>query len=131
MTKINYLRVGDWHPSETSRIYSNGGDVLLGTENGVSVYPVIYKNNKFTFLVDNESLSADLHMLFMSIDGDWNNKPAYILDGDVIGYGMDNEPLLKNITIIKDVTKDLSHFIKKSNQIFREKYDILVENLNK
>lgn len=35
----------------------------------------------------------------------WDEVPKYIVSGDIVGKGTDNEPLLKNIRIVEKVTR--------------------------
>jgi hypothetical protein len=78
-----YLRVGDWHPSETSRNYAEGG-----TEAGVSVYR-LHDGHPVTPEGDEES--ADIHARLAGDD------PKHLVTGREVGTGAQGEPLLRDV----------------------------------
>jgi hypothetical protein len=83
-----YLRLGDWHASETSRNYALGE-----TEPGVSVYdldsagqPIVPEESEWAAVDFAERVAS--------------NDPAYLVQGDLVGEGHDGEPLLRCLTIV-------------------------------
>ena len=84
-----YLRIGEWHPSETSRNYSLGQ-----TEPGVSVYDLHPQTGKPVVPPEGEWAADDLR------DRMRGNEPKYIVEGEHVGVGNDGEPLLKKLKII-------------------------------
>lgn len=83
-----YLRIGDWHPSETSRNYALGK-----TEKGVSVYELDPTGQPLA-PPKGEWADTDLRQ---RITG---KEPKYLVQGTHVGVGHDGEPLLKNIKIV-------------------------------
>lgn len=121
-----FLRFGEWHKEEKSvnflrtRINTcedfsyllENGDIdkalnLKGLkfEEGVSVFKM---NENRLPVIDNINLA---HSLALRV-----SKPVWELEGDIIGVGIDGEPLIKNIRIIKKrrINKDIlvKHIIK-------------------
>jgi hypothetical protein len=82
-----YLRVGDWHESETSRNYAAGK-----TEIGVSVYDI--RDGKPLTPEDGEWAEVDMRERLDSSD------PKYLVQGEEQGTGHDGEPLLKRVRVV-------------------------------
>ena len=94
MKKI-YIRFGLISRNEESAIYH--GREFLGLEKGVSVFEAIKEGDKIQILVPSLKDSA-LGSLAICLD-----RKARIVTGDLVGTGSDGEPLLKNVTIIKEL----------------------------
>lgn len=97
-----YLRIGDWHPSETSRNYSIGG-----TEAGVSVYDlapdgsiVVPSEGEWSALDLSERLKLDV--------------PRHLVQGDWVGCGGEGEPVLQNLVQIGQWPNDLPEGFRSS-----------------
>jgi len=88
--RAKYLRIGEWHPSETSRNYSAGK-----IEPGVSVYGLDAAGRPVVPL-QGEWAAEDLSSRMAG------KEPKYLVEGDHVGIGHDGEPLLKNLKIIGD-----------------------------
>ena len=92
-----YIRFGDVPSNETSKIYR--GEVEIGDENGVSVYPAFEVNGNIvlglTLPITKTTLYTQQHLL------EYDNRPCYLVSGDYVGKGTDGEPLIRNISIIK------------------------------
>lgn len=92
-----YIRFGDVPSNETSKIYR--GEVEIGEENGVSVYPAFEVNGNIvlglTLPITKTTLYTQQHLL------EYDNRPCYLVNGDYVGKDTDGEPLIRNITIIK------------------------------
>ena len=93
-----YIRFGEIPESGFSSIYQHGEEV--GKENGVSCYRVLVD--------ENDTIHICLPLPFT--ESRWNvlqgfihydDRNAYLVTGDVVGYGNEGEPLLKNIKIAK------------------------------
>ena len=85
-----------------SSIYQHGEEV--GKENGVSCYRALVD--------ENDTIHICLPLPFT--ESRWNvlqgfihydDRNAYLITGDVVGYGSEGEPLLKNIRIAKKIGK--------------------------
>ena len=93
-----YIRFGEIPDDECSGIYNNEGE-LIGRERGVSCYECICFNNQYRVLLPyrpTRYTCITLHNLYFG--GDIN---MYIVTGIVVGYGSDNEPLLRNVRVVK------------------------------
>ena len=90
-----YLRIGDWHPSETSRNYSAGK-----IEPGVSVYDLHPQTGRPVVPPEGEWAADDLASRLAG------SEPKYLVEGQHVGIGHDGEPLLKQLQIIRDWTPD-------------------------
>ena len=100
-----FLRFGEIPKDERSHISYRSYD--CGYENGVSVFEC---TDDYRIILPSkipEGVLADItNFLFYS------HKNVYIVEGDVVGIGYDNEPLLKNVKVIKDITKEYYEMIK-------------------
>lgn len=95
-----YIRFGDIPKDEKSKVYN--GEIEIGTEKGVSVYPAFedLEGNIVLGLslpVTKTSLYTQQHLL------EYDNRACYLVSGDYIGKGTDGEPLLRNIKIIREI----------------------------
>jgi hypothetical protein len=98
-----YLRLGDLPEGGKSaigaapNIYKHIERAGRTHEAGVSVYPVEWDPEINRFVIDCNNLA--------SLDGLFGQRrPAYIVTGRRIGkYGMDSEPLLRDVKIVKEV----------------------------
>ena len=113
MNKL-YIRFGEIPKNEKSKI-GNGiiedGYKCIGCEEGVSVWNAIK-------LSDGYHLVAPLHAKFCThgdftrsaFPDDWcgcdEDTKIFVVIGDEVGKGTDNEPLLKNIKIIEELPYD-------------------------
>ncbi len=105
-----YIRIGEIPPTEESRIYN--GDVIVGIEKGVSVYEAIEYDGKWRIIMPlpfkegqgntYETLIQEVTQCRYKIS---NPRKVYLVSGDEVGIGSDNEPLLKNIKILEDITE--------------------------
>lgn len=89
-----FVRFGEIPKNEKSKIHA--GDVLVGYEEGVSVYEAIEINNKVKIIMPELSYSA-----CVSLSGCIERK-AYVVKGaELEQKGSDGEPLLKDIVIVR------------------------------
>ncbi|MBR5298527.1 MAG: hypothetical protein IKU29_11780 [Parabacteroides sp.] len=107
-----YIRFGDIPLNESSKSYSIKGS----EENGVSCYECFQIDSSYRIILppmsDRWVKAAGLLSVFLQkfLAGKIN---CYLINGDFVGRGSDNEPLLKNITIIKrlDIDNFKSNFL--------------------
>lgn len=102
-----FFRFGEWAKDEQSYIYANHSETVIGREKGVSVFEA-HKDRNGNYLPVppsplNESGWNDYTMWLYYR---WNDEPKFIVTGDVVGIGTDNEPLLRNIKIISKVERN-------------------------
>ena len=115
-----YIRFGDVQSNETSKIYR--GEVEIGEENGVSVYPAFEVNGNIvlglTLPITKTTLYTQQHLL------EYDNRPCYLVSGDYVGKGTDGEPLIRNITIIKRLDNyRIKNFEKQGEQMPADKVE--------
>lgn len=95
----HYIRFGRWYDNEQSKNYGTGE-----MENGVSVYYTSWdieeKRWDIETSVDEASISGTMSSLILD-----PKKKIYLVTGNYIGDGSDDEPLLKNVRIVKELTK--------------------------
>jgi len=104
MTKC-YIRFGNIPDNEISKVYR--GDATIKEEAGVSVWDCTFADDvPYPMLPPNPSKDA-VSDYFYHIFGD---RPVYLVTGDeLIEKGSDGEPLLKDVTIIREYTKDYAY----------------------
>lgn len=107
MAKKFYIRFGEIPDNEISGIYR--GEVKIGEEKGVSVYDAIKINRQWRIVLPNpltKEVGFDLYNFIGGTEYDKDkypkeHLPMYLVQGDEVGKGSTNEPLLKNIEIVK------------------------------
>lgn len=98
---MQYIRFGDIPKNEESCVYN--GDELIGKENGVSVYPaIIDENGSIIFGLHLPVTRTTLYTMQYLIE--YDNRPCYLVEGDLVGTGTDGEPLIKNVRIVREIT---------------------------
>lgn len=105
-----YIRVGEVPENETSKIYR--GDTVIGEEEGVSVYNAVKIKDKWHIVMPTpftmgqgdtyETLIQEVTECRFEID---RPRKVFLVTGDETGIGSDNEPLIKNVRIIQEITK--------------------------
>lgn len=99
-----YIRFGNIPINERSGIY-RGDEGKIGEEIGVSCYDCAWINGEYRVLLPSRPsryTCPTLHNLFDKyVSGKLN---MYIVAGIEVGKGQDNEPLLRNVEIIEEVT---------------------------
>ena len=104
-----YIRIGDIPENERSGIYRSGEKI--GEEDGVSVYNAVVGMNKDKTLWSivlpspiTETVVNDLQIFHTLINCDSYETPSiYLVEGDEVGYGSSNEPLLRNVRIVQQI----------------------------
>ena len=105
-----YIRIGEVPENEISKIYR--GDAVIGEEKGVSVYNAVKIKDKWHIVMPTpftigqgntyENLIQEVTECRFEID---RPRKVYLVTGDEIGIGSDNEPLIKNVRMIQEITK--------------------------
>lgn len=97
-----YIRFKKIPLDEISGVYD--GDLgKIRDELGVSCYKAVKTNETYQIILpslDDGCLYDLLHFIQDSKNGE---IPIYLIDGDEVGIGTYGEPVLKNITIIKEL----------------------------
>lgn len=95
-----YIRFGNIPENEVSGIWRD--DIKVGEEKGVSVYDAVMIDGQWRVLLPfplMKELGFDLYNFIGRTES--GHLPMYLVQGDEVGKGSTNEPLLKNIRIIK------------------------------
>ena len=110
MSKV-YIRFGDIPKDGKSKVYRSGE--VVKEEMGVSVWDCVFANDvPYPILpkgYNETSVSDYIGYLF-------GNKEVYLVTGREIGTGAVGEPLLENITVIREYTDDyecLKEFLRR------------------
>lgn len=107
---MKYIRIGEIPENERSSIWH--GDVKIGEEKGVSVYDCTFRDGRYYILmppffkegigITYEGLMQEVVNFRYKTD---SQRKVYLVKGDLVGYGSDGEPLLKNIKILDNITE--------------------------
>lgn len=108
-----YIRIGDIPSNEKSKIYR--GESVIGEEEGVSVYNCIKLNNTYHIVMPiplkegqgmtYECFIQEITQCRYEIE---NPRNVYLVSGIEVGKGHDNEPLIKDVKILKDLTEQFN-----------------------
>lgn len=102
MTNKVYIRFKDIPEDEISRIYD--GDLgCVGEELGVCCYECIEENGIYRIIAPSicNGVFVDLCHFTSSLLDEYIK--CYLIEGDVVGTGTYNEPVVKNVKIIKEL----------------------------
>ncbi len=91
-----FIRFGNIPQDGKSKIH-NGDEGVIGKEIGVSVYEAIQDGGNIKILIPKNEICV-----LVSMSGCFD-KPAFLVEGDIIGTGSDGEPLLRNVKIINSL----------------------------
>ena len=118
-----YIRIGDIPSEEKSAVYN--GDIVVGYEDGVSVYDCVEIDGLYRIIMPlplkegqgmtYECLIQEITQCRYKIE---NPRNIYLVSGIEVGKGHDNEPLIKEVKILKDLT---GQFNTKSDNIEKNK----------
>lgn len=111
-----YLRIGDWHASETSRNYSIGD-----TETGISVYDLA-GDGSIVVPSEGEWSSVDLSQRLQS------DEPRHLVQGEWVGCGGEGEPVLRNLVHVGFWPHDLPEGFKSSIVDFDDEILVPIED---
>ena len=95
--KRQYIRFGEIPEDERSGIYSHN-ESTGEKEIGVSVYDQLDGSPCIPFPITGTTLNT-LECFIL-----YTKQKIYLVEGDEVGRGTDNEPLIRNIRIIKEIT---------------------------
>lgn len=109
LVKKGYIRFGQIPENSKSRIHL-GKDNLF--EDGVSVWDAVKLEDGYHLVAPNHGNTCTyIDFIKMAFPQEWYgdaipNVPIYVVVGEEVGRGSDNEPLLKNIEIIEELPFD-------------------------
>ena len=99
-THKKYIQFGDIPENEVSGIWCD--TIKVGEEKCVSVYDAVMIEDQWRVILPFQLKKEVGFDLYNFIGGTENgNLSIYLVEGDYIGKGTTNEPLLKNIRIIQ------------------------------
>ena len=95
-----YIRFGEIPTDEKSKIYQ--GEIEVGTENGVSVYPAFKTSEGDIVLglslpITKTTLYTQQHLI------EYDNRPCYLVKGNYVGKDTDGQYLINNVSIIEKI----------------------------
>lgn len=95
-----YIRFGEIPTDEKSKIFQ--GEIEIGTENGVSVYPAFKTSEGDIVLglslpITKTTLYTQQHLI------EYDDRPCYLVKGDYVGKDTDGQPLINNVSIIEKI----------------------------
>ena len=98
-----YIRFKDIPDNEISNIYD--GDLgVVGHEKGVSCYEFIKTKAGYFKIILPSISSGPLHDLLYFIDQlERKEIPAYVIEATEVGVGTYGEPVVKDVTIIREI----------------------------
>ena len=101
--KKYYIRFGNLPPHEKSGIWK--ADQLIGCEDGVSVYDCCIEDGKCKLVIPTPLSVSSLYTIqgFILYD----KRRVYLVSGINVGTGTDNEPVIKNVKIEREITKEI------------------------
>lgn len=108
-----YIRIGEIPSDEKSSVHR--GDVVVGYEDGVSVYDCVETDGLYRIVMPfplkegqgmtYECLIQEITQCRYEIE---NPRNVYLVSGIEVGKGHDNEPVIKNVKILKDLTEQFN-----------------------
>lgn len=100
---MEFIRFGDIPKDERSVIYKGSGDgkYLYGYEIGVSCYHASKIDGKYHIVLSHITKTTlnTLHSLYYCFE----REKCFLVSGDLVGYGTDGEPLIKNVKILQTI----------------------------
>lgn len=103
MEDKKYIRFGNIPENEVSSIWRSG--IKNGEEKGVSVYDAAMIDGQWRVILPfplKKEACFDLYYFIQGTECDGSEHlPMYLVQGDEVGRGTTNEPILKNVRIIK------------------------------
>ena len=107
---MKYIRFGIPPKNGKSKIYR--GDLIIGEEKGVSVYNCHKLNNKYYVcfplpmkLGQGDTYESIINEVIQTRYKVPHPRHVFLVTGDEIGKGNDNEPIIINTKILQDITK--------------------------
>lgn len=97
-----YIRFGNIPENEVSGIWCD--NIKVGEEKGVSVYDAVMIAGQWRILLPfplKKEVGFDLYNFIGGTENEGEHLPMYLVQGDEVGKGSTNEPLLKNVKIIE------------------------------
>lgn len=112
MSDIKYIRFGELPQNGKSKIYKSG--IETGEECGISVYNCCKMFGKYSVVLPNIITSSTLNTIKqihvqLSSKNIYASVKVYLVTGDFVGFGTDNEPLISNAEVLEDITEQFEY----------------------
>ena len=108
MERKKYIRFKPIPPSGKSSIYFHGNKI--GEEIGVSVFDAVNIDGTYHIVIPMPITKDTLDDIYALIN--YSNEGIFLVEGEQIGTGSDNEPLIKDVVVLSEIT---DMFYKKNN----------------
>ena len=108
MERKKYIRFKPIPQSGKSSIYFHGNKI--GEEIGVSVFDAINIDGTYHIVIPTPITIDTLDDIYSLIN--YSNEGIFLVEGEQIGTGSDNEPLMKDVVVLSEIT---NMFYKKNN----------------
>lgn len=115
LVEKTYIRFGKIPTNSKSRIHL-GKDICFKV--GVSVWDAVKLEDGYHLVAPiNGNTYTYTNFITMAFPQEWYgdavpHEPIYVVSGEEVGRGSDNEPLLKNIEIIEELPFDYFNYFK-------------------
>ena len=96
-----FIRFGEIPENCVSYSWNTEGE-QTGVETGVSVYDASYIDGKWHIVIPQPISEKGLNTLYGFLL--YQKRNVFVVTGDVVGYGSDNEPVIENPVIIEEIT---------------------------
>ena len=108
MERKKYIRFKPIPQSGKSSIYFHGNKI--GEEIGVSVFDAVNIDGTYHIVIPMPITIDTLDDIYSLIN--YSNEGIFLVEGEQIGTGSDNEPLIKDVVVLSEIT---DMFYKKNN----------------
>ena len=108
MKRKKYIRFKTLPILWRSQLYSHGNKI--GEEIGISVFDAVNINNTKHIVMPmpiTQNMLDDIYGLLK-----YSNEGIYLIEGEQIGTGTDNEPIIKDVVVLSEMT---NMFYKQNN----------------
>ena len=107
MEKRYYIRFGGIPRDEQSVAWTSENKIK-GTEPGVSVYDALYLDESdggwnWHLAMPQPITEKMLNTLYALIN--YQKRQVYVVEGEFVGRGSDNEPCIRNVQIVENITE--------------------------
>lgn len=110
-SKKYYIRFGGVPNDEISMAWTADGEIKHA-EVGTSVYNAICIDNHWQLVIPHPLTEKMLNTLYSLVF--YKQRQVYLVEGDEVGRGSDNEPCLRNVKVVKNITDDFKIYKEKS-----------------
>ncbi len=96
-----YIRFGGVPKDEKSYKWNTDGNVQ-GEEPGVSVYDALYMDDGWHLVLPQPVTSQMMNTVFSLLN--YQKRQVFVVTGEYVGRGSDNEPCIRNVRIVENIT---------------------------